>query len=561
MRRHGVGREHPPHQGEGGQVEDRTDRPEAQHEAANVAGVPFQGGRHQILVDTVERDADLREVVEQVLHQQVQRQHRQERQEGAGHQHRQHVAEVGAGRHADVLQQVAEGGAALHHAFVQHHQALLQQDDVGRLLGDVHGRIHRDAQVGRAQRRRVVDAVAHEAHHMALGAQRAHDALFVQRAQLGEDLVRLDCRGQFGIAHGLHLVAQQRLPLWQAHLGAHLRSHLRVVAREHLDRHPMGRQGAQGWGGRFLGWIQKGDVAHQHQVGLIGHAVDRLLGRQLLHRDRHDAQSAERQPGADLLHALAHRVVQRRVVGFLLLRVPGQPHACAHREHLLQRALADQLVVLLAVAPFGHHHRHPVALEVKGDLVDLAVAFVQLQFNGQFHVVQHGPVQQVLEAALVVTVQESEGQHLVRGLAQRVDVLGQRDLVLGQGAGLVGAQHVHRAQVLDRVQPLDHDLAARQVHGAPGQGGGHDHGQHLGRQAHGHRQRKEEGLHPVALREAVDQQHHRHHDGGKPDEQPAHAVDARLEGVGAGVGGRGMRRHRAEEAARPGVDHQRRGGA
>ena len=33
-------------------------------------------------------------------------------------------------------------------------QALLEQDDVRRLLGDVHGGVHRDPDVGDAQRRR-----------------------------------------------------------------------------------------------------------------------------------------------------------------------------------------------------------------------------------------------------------------------------------------------------------------------------------------------------------------------------------------------------------------------
>src|SRR3546814_10279827 len=45
--------------------------------------------------------------------------------------------------------------------------------------------------VGGAQRRSVVDAVAHETDHMAVGFQEAHDALLVRRRQLGEDVVAL----------------------------------------------------------------------------------------------------------------------------------------------------------------------------------------------------------------------------------------------------------------------------------------------------------------------------------------------------------------------------------
>src|SRR4029434_3770382 len=45
----------------------------------------------------------------------------------------------------------------LHHAVVQHVQRLLEQDDVGRVAGHVHRGVHRDADVGGAQGRRVVD--------------------------------------------------------------------------------------------------------------------------------------------------------------------------------------------------------------------------------------------------------------------------------------------------------------------------------------------------------------------------------------------------------------------
>ena len=46
-------------------------------------------------------------------------------------------------------------------------EVLLQQDDVGGLLGHVHGALHRDADVGGVQRRGVVDPVAHVADDVA----------------------------------------------------------------------------------------------------------------------------------------------------------------------------------------------------------------------------------------------------------------------------------------------------------------------------------------------------------------------------------------------------------
>ena len=72
----------------------------------------------------------------------------------------------------------------------------------------------------------------------------------------------------------------------------------------------------------------------------------------------------------------------------------------------------------------------------------------------------HRDVHQVLLAALVETVEPAQLQDVRIFLALQVEVVLQDDLVLRQGAGLVGAQHVHGAKVLHRVQPLDHHLAA-----------------------------------------------------------------------------------------------------
>ncbi|KAG1389954.1 hypothetical protein G6F58_013139 [Rhizopus delemar] len=105
----------------------------------------------------------------------------------------------------------------------------------------------------------------------------------------------------------------------------------------------------------------------------------------------------------------------------------------------------------------------------------------------------------------------------------------QRDLVLGEGAGLGGAQHVHRAQVLDGIQPLDDDFTARHAQCALGERGRDDHRQHLGGQPHRDGQREEQRFQPVALGEPVDQHDDRRHDQHEADQHPADAVDALLE--------------------------------
>ena len=65
-------------------------------------------------------------------------------------------------------------------------------------------------------------------------------------------------------------------------------------------------------------------------------------------------------------------------------------------------------------------------------------------------------------------------------------------MVHRERAGLVGAEHVHRAEVLDGVEPLDDDLLLRHRQRALGEADRDDHRQHFRRQADGHGQREEE---------------------------------------------------------------------
>ena len=87
-------------------------------------------------------------------------------------------------------------------------EVLLQQDDVGRLLGDVHRRVDRDADVGGVQGRGVVDPVAHVADHVA-GLLRARMiALLLVGLDLGEDVDLADPPDQGLVAHAAQISAR-----------------------------------------------------------------------------------------------------------------------------------------------------------------------------------------------------------------------------------------------------------------------------------------------------------------------------------------------------------------
>ena len=57
-------------------------------------------------------------------------------------------------------------------AVMHHVEIVLEQDEIGSLLGDVGGAVDRDADIGRMQRRGVVDAVAEKAGNFAACASR-----------------------------------------------------------------------------------------------------------------------------------------------------------------------------------------------------------------------------------------------------------------------------------------------------------------------------------------------------------------------------------------------------
>ena len=221
--------------------------------------------------------------------------------------------------------------------------------------------------------------------------QRSHDALLVQRSELGKDLVLLHGLRQFRVGHALDLRSEQYLVGGQADLAAHASGDEPVVTGQHLDLDAVRGQRLQRRRGRFLRRVEEGDVADQRQIGLVGDRVGGLAGRKFLHGHRDDTQTFLVEFARDLLHAGQDGRVERHLVRTVTV---VDAHAGAYRQHLLERALADQLMVLAALR---HHHRHAPALEVEWDLVDLAVVLLQPQFGLQFHMFEHRTVEQVLQ--------------------------------------------------------------------------------------------------------------------------------------------------------------------
>ena len=391
----GVGVEHKPHQAEGQDIEDGADRPKEQHKAPEIRRVPVLRLLDLLVVHVIKRDRYLRHVVHQVLDQQVQRQHRQERQKRARHQHAENVTEVGAGGHFDVLEHVGKGAASFDHALLQHHQTLFQQNDIRRFAGNIHRAIDGYTDVRRTQRGRVVDAVAHKAHHVPFALEQGDDALFVHRRQAGKQRGTLGKLRQLIVGQVLNIAPHHHVARVQPHFMAHFGRHQLAVAGENFDGNAARLQRLQRRRGGLFRRIEEGDIALEDQIGFVDTLIVTLARGQELARDRHHAQPLTVQVVGDAPDAAQHGVVQRHDVAVIA-------NLRRHVEDLLQRPFADQLVHVRLLA---HHHRHAAALEVERDLIHLLPAAGERAGGFFIHPFQHRDVEQVFQPGLVMAVQ------------------------------------------------------------------------------------------------------------------------------------------------------------
>ena len=105
---------------------------------------------------------------------------------------------------------------------------------------------------------------------MAVATKRLDDALLVRGREAREDVVILDGGAQVGVAHRLDFRAEQDFLRGNADLAADLTRDEIVVAGEHFHPHAVGLQCGDGGGRGVLRRIEKGEVAAQDEVGLVG---------------------------------------------------------------------------------------------------------------------------------------------------------------------------------------------------------------------------------------------------------------------------------------------------
>ena len=199
--------------------------------------------------------------------------HRQKRQQCGRSQHREHVSEVGGSSHLDIFDHVGIGLAPFNDPLLQNHQILFQKDDVRGLFGDIHGGIHRDADICRFHGGGVIDAVSHKADRMSVAAQRGYDAGLLIRGKLGEYIGGFRSLYQFIITHALHVGTEEQISHFHAHLFADTAGHAVVVSGKNLCGYAVLLQGAERISGRFFRRIQEGQVSHQYHLAFVPDTV------------------------------------------------------------------------------------------------------------------------------------------------------------------------------------------------------------------------------------------------------------------------------------------------
>src|SRR5262249_53732704 len=102
-------------------------------------------------------------------------------------------------------------------------------------------------------------------------------------------------------------------------------------------------------------------------------------------------------------------------------------------------------------------HRHHAAREIERDFIQLCEV-VDAQLAMQIRVLEYSAVENVFQASLKMTDEIGVTQHLFVLILKNVAIDFQNDTINRKRARLVGAQHVHTAEVLDRVKSLHDDF-------------------------------------------------------------------------------------------------------
>ena len=230
-------------------------------------------------------------------------------------------------------------------------------------------------------------------------------------------------------------------------------AHLLIVASQYFDVHARIGHRADRHPGRGLWRVEEHSEAREHEISLIGHRR-RLLP--VIHPPAGDPEGTE---------ALVSEVRQRRrkrlacfgvqrqlLSGFLII--------AGHTQHVLWCPLHDQ-------------PPRPLMLDQDRNAAPLEIEWHLVNFAPGRHVERPGRdnrfIERTLHPALKSAVDAGLGIGTLARRAVPIDGTNKLDRSLGQRARLVGAQHVHRTQIVDGRKAFDDHPVLRQLQGGAGE--------------------------------------------------------------------------------------------
>ena len=266
--------------------------------------------------------------------------------------------------------------------------------------------------------------------------------------------------------------------------------HLLAVAGEDLDGDPRGRELRDCLGSALFRRVEKDDEPRKYEISLVAHHGGLLLGADLAEGNAEGPVAFLAELGKDFRDGGARRFVQRR-------HIAGD-RAAKRRvlQNVLRRTLDDQQTLRRPL--LLQQHGDASALEVEGHLVELG-PFSDIGLR----VREDSVVERAVDASLEGTVEIGEPQHLRTLGPIRIDVAHEPDLRLGERAGLVGAERVHGAEVMNRRQPFGDDAATGETQRTARQRDGDHHWQELRRKTDREGEREHDRLEPGPLEKHV----------------------------------------------------------
>ena len=281
--------------------------------------------------------------------------------------------------------------------------------------------------------------------------QPKNDAVLLNGRDPAEQVRLFQPRGERFVAERFDLGAVQQPGDRNAEFGADMLRHALVVAAEDLDADTLGPKRGDGRPCARFWRIGEDDEAGKNQISLVGHRCPRTVGLELAPGDAECAKSVRAEPLEDFRRADPRRLVERQKLGLAGLFVPG-----GELDDVFGRALGDQQAAALVL----DEDRNAASLKIERHLVDLGPARTARRAGFDDRGIERVP-----QSGLEMAVEPGQVEHVLAVGARERNLSREADLGFGERPGLVRAQHIHAAEVMDRAEPFHDHLRLRHADG------------------------------------------------------------------------------------------------